>query len=125
MIKRADKGSCVVIWDRNDYVNGAEIQLNNQNVYKSVEFKDKILTELAEKSNHFFKSLKASGILSKKDLQYFTYKYKKTTSLEKMYLLPKIHARLYDVSGRPVNSNCGAPTEKVSEFSDHHLKPVM
>ena len=38
---------------------------------------DKILTELVEKSNHFFKSLKASRIISEKELQYFTYKYKK------------------------------------------------
>ena len=27
--------------------------------------------------------------------------------------------------GRPVISNCGTPTEKVSEFLDHHLKLVM
>ena len=26
--------------------------------------------------------------------------------------------------GRPGISNCGTPTEKVSEFLDHHLKPV-
>ena len=42
-----------------------------------------------------------------------------------MYLLPKLHKTLYEVPGRPVISNCGTPTEKVSEFSDHHLKPVM
>ena len=30
VIKRADKGSCVVIWDRNDYVEEAEIQISNQ-----------------------------------------------------------------------------------------------
>ena len=42
-----------------------------------------------------------------------------------MYLLPKIHKRLFDVPGRPVISNCGTPTEKVSEFLDHHLQPVM
>ena len=83
MIKRADKGSCVVIWDRNDYAKEAEIQLSNQNVYNSVEFKDKIPTELVEKSNHFFKSLKASGIISEKELQYFTYKYKKQPVLGK------------------------------------------
>ena len=27
--------------------------------------------------------------------------------------------------GRPVISNCGTPTEKVSEFLDYYLKPVM
>ena len=42
-----------------------------------------------------------------------------------MYLLPKIHKRLYDVPGTPVISNCGTPTEKVSEFVDNQLKPVM
>ena len=42
-----------------------------------------------------------------------------------MYLLPKIHTRLYSVPGRPVISNCGTPTEKMSEFSDQHLQPVM
>ena len=42
-----------------------------------------------------------------------------------MYLLPKIHKRLGNVPGCPVISNCGTPTEKVSEFLDYHLKPVM
>ena len=43
----------------------------------------------------------------------------------KLYLLPKIHKRLKNVPGRPVISNCGTPTEKASEFLDHHHKPVM
>ena len=30
-----------------------------------------------------------------------------------------------NVSGRPVISNCGTPTEKAPEFLDHRLKPVM
>ena len=42
-----------------------------------------------------------------------------------MYLLPKIHKRRYNVPGRPVISNCGTPTEKVSGFLDHRLQPVM
>ena len=42
-----------------------------------------------------------------------------------MYLVPKIHKRLYDVPGRPVISNCETPTEKASEFLDNQLKEVM
>ena len=42
-----------------------------------------------------------------------------------MYLLSKIHKRLNDAAGRPVNSNWGPPTEKISEFLDHHLQPIM
>ena len=40
-------------------------------------------------------------------------------------MLPKIHKRLSNVPGRPVISNCGAATEKVSAFLDLHLKPIM
>ena len=32
---------------------------------------------------------------------------------------------LFNVPGSPVKSNCDTPTEKASEFLDHHLKPVM
>ena len=42
-----------------------------------------------------------------------------------MYLLPKIHKILDNAPGRPVISNCGTPTEKASEFLDHHLQPIM
>ena len=42
-----------------------------------------------------------------------------------MYLLPKIHKIFIDVPGCPVISNCGTPTEKVSEFLGHHLQLVI
>ena len=58
-------------------------------------------------------------------MKYFMYEYKKVTILGELYLLPKIHRRLYDIPGRPVISNCCTPVEKVSEFLDHHLKPIM
>ena len=50
---------------------------------------------------------------------------KNTTNLGKFYLLPKINKGISQVPGRPVISNCGTPTEKVSEFLDHHLQPIM
>ena len=125
VIKKADKGSSVVLWDRNDYVMEAEKQLSDANVYKDVSFNENILQDLVGTSNKLFENLKAKGKISKKQLKYFTYKYKKTTNLGKLYLLPKIHKRLSDVLGRPVISNCGTPTEKVSEFLDYQLKPIM
>ena len=63
--------------------------------------------------------------LTEKELKYFSYEFKKTCNLGKLYLLPKIYKSFENVPGRPVISNCGTPTEKVSEFLDHHLKPVM
>ena len=38
---------------------------------------------------------------------------------------PKFTKKIFDVPRHPVVSNCGTPTEKVSEFLYHHLQPVM
>ena len=121
VIKKADKGSCVVVWDREDHIAEASKQLNDDSVYKSV----KILQDLAEKSNGIFKGLKQKDKITEKQLKCFTIVHTKATNLGKMYLLPKIHKRLYDVPGRSVISNCGIPTEKASEFLDNQLKEVM
>ena len=58
-------------------------------------------------------------------MKYFIYEYKKACNLGKLYLLPKIHKRLFEMPGRPAISNCGTPTAKVSEFLDYHLKSVI
>ena len=65
------------------------------------------------------------GVISEKEIKYFSFKYKKATNIGKLYLLPKIHKRFKNVPGRSVISNYGTPTEKVSEFLDHHLNPVI
>ena len=39
--------------------------------------------------------------------------------------LPKIKKRLENVPERPIISNCGNPTEKVSEFLDFDLNNIM
>ena len=99
--------------------------MQHGNVYIKVNYKERLLSELVDKSNCFFKELKRKGCISEKNLKYFTYEYKKATNLGKFYLLPKIHKRLNNVPGRLVIFNCGAPTEKASEFLDFHLKRVM
>ena len=125
VIKKADKGSCIVVWDRNDYLTEAEKQLEDPNVYRKLDFKDKTLSQLVDCSNRFFKNLKLKGHITEKELKYFSYEFKKSCNLGKLYLLPKIHKSLENVPGRPVISNCGTPTERVSEFLDHHLKPAI
>ena len=69
-LKKADKGSSIVIWDRVD-LKEANKQLSDKNVYREVEFKEKMLTELVETSNKFLKNLKARGCISEKNLKYF------------------------------------------------------
>ena len=104
------------MWDREDYIAEAERQLADVTVYKDVNFKEKLLQDLAEISNKLFRNLKNKGGVTEREFKYFTIDYKKATNLDKLYLLPKVHKRLFEVPGRPVISGCGTPKEKVSEF---------
>ena len=63
VIKRADKGSFVVVWVRMYYLLEAGKQLSNTNVYKSGDFKEKRLTDLVESSNNILLKLKRKGLI--------------------------------------------------------------
>ena len=99
--------------------------MGEKGVYQKVNFKEKLLCELVDKSNSSFKELKRMRCISDKILKYFTYEFKKTTNLGKFYLLPEIHKRFENVSGSSIISNCKAPTEKALKFLDFYLKSIM
>ena len=84
-----------------------------------------IIPNLTEKSKKIFENLKRRGFISEKQLKYFRFDFKNSCNLVKLYFLPKTHKRLSNVPGRPVISNCGAPTEKLSELLDNHSQPLM
>ena len=67
--KKADKGSCVVIWDRNDFITEAEKQLSDKVVYMQVSFKEKNMCDLVEISNRFFRDLRLDGHISEKEMK--------------------------------------------------------
>ena len=125
VIKPADKGSAVVVWDRNDYLKEAERQLSDEKTYEEIRITEKGQVELLEKSNDLFSILRRKNVITENENNYFWFNFQKATNLGKLYLLPKIHKGLCKVSGRPVISSCGTPTEKVSEFLDHYLQPIM
>ena len=53
--KKADKGSCVVVWDRSDYIKEEEKQLGDSAIYKEINYNKKILLRLVDSSNKYFK----------------------------------------------------------------------
>ena len=118
IIKKADKGSCIVIWGRNDYLMEAEKQLSDKKVYQEVSNGENILSKLAEMSKKIFINLKKRGYITEKQLKYFSYEYRKAKDFGKLYFPPKIHKWLHNVPRRPVISNCGTRTEKCSQFLD-------
>ena len=53
IIKLADKGSCVVVWDQEE-IDKADRQLKDNETYESSSLKDEDLVKLVEKSNSIF-----------------------------------------------------------------------
>ena len=66
VIKEADKGSCVVVWYRDDYIKEANKQLEDKTVYKNINFIETILTDLVDNSNRVFKSLYTPRFITEK-----------------------------------------------------------
>ena len=64
IIKPADKGSCVVLWDREDYLAETDRQLQDNETYESSSFKDADLVKLIEKSNSIFRFLKNMELIT-------------------------------------------------------------
>ena len=104
-IKKADKGSCVVIWDWSNDIMEAEKQLNDKAVYKDINFDKDLIPNLMSKSNRLFESLRERQMITEKEFKYFHFEFKKTCNLGQLYLLPKVHKQLSNIPGRPVISN--------------------
>ena len=125
VIKPADKGSAVIVWERADYLKEAERQPGDEKTYKEIRITERDQVELVEKCNNLFSNLRRKYMITENEDSYFRFNLKKTTNLGKLYLLPKINKGICKVAGRPLISNCGNPTEKVSEFLDHDFQPAM
>ena len=78
IIKPADKGSAVVVWDRQDYLKEAEQQLSDSSNYKEVKVTEKDLVDLVDKSNKIFVDLERRNIIQEKEKNYFKFNRRKT-----------------------------------------------
>ena len=85
IIKGADKGSVVVVWDREDYLKEAYRQLDDKEVYEQVPDEPSALANTLIKT---LEKICLRGDLSKDTLDYFLVEDPK---FARFYLLPKIH----------------------------------
>ena len=113
IIKPADKGSAIVIWDKQDYLKECELQLGNKSVYKEVK-RDPLQSVTQKILNTLLDMLRKKEIIC----------WLKILNLD-VFLLPKIHKRMTNVPGRPVISNNGTSTENISSYLDYHLKSLI
>ena len=120
IIKKADKGSAVVIQNRTDYIQEGLRQLNDKNFYRQVDF------DLTDKHSDLVRTkvndMLNSGEISPKCANYLVIDNPRTANF---YLLPKIHKGKLPPPGRPIVSANECPTERISQFVDHFIQPIV
>ncbi|KAI8513414.1 hypothetical protein Bbelb_100530 [Branchiostoma belcheri] len=118
IIKPADKCSAVVILKREDYIQEALRQLSNKDHYKKT---DSCLTEEhAALVRTTLLKLLNEDIINEDEFNYLAPVHPRTPAF---YLLPKIHKE--GNPGRPIISANECATERISEFADFHLRPLV
>ena len=125
VIKKADKGSVVVIMDKKNYITEGYRQLNNYNHYEKVN--EPIYPRTAIKITGILNKLKSAGAISEKQFNFLSPPQEPRPRY--FYMLPKIHKEdscwtIPNVMppGRPIVSDCNSESKNVSSFIDSHLK---
>ena len=71
-----------------------------------------------------FENLQRKSVIQVREKNYCNFR-KNYYNFRKLCPLPNVHQDLSDNPQHPVISNSGIPTEKVSDFLDHHLQSLM
>lgn len=127
IIKPADKGSAVVILDREQYIFEVQRQLNDVIYYKKLD--KPIYIETIPMVDKILKTLKKKKFINAKQVEYL--KGDLQPRERRFYVLPKIHKdpQKWTVPfeippGRPIVSDCGSETYFTAEYLDVYLNPL-
>lgn len=127
IIKPADKGSAVVIMDREQYILEAHRQLNDMEYYRKL--KEPIYLQTIPLIRDILSRLRKKRVINAKQLQYLQGDLHPRE--RRFYILPKIHKDPmtwtvpFEVPrGRPIVSDCSSETYRTTEFLDYYLNPL-
>lgn len=124
VIKKADKGACIVLMDRKDYIYEAERQLKVARHYREIaqpQYPENCLI-----FNQILTEMKNLNLISGRELQYLRAQQDSRERI--LYLLPKIHKEKWTIPGRippgrPIVSDVNSESYAISRFIDFHLAP--
>ena len=119
IIKPADKGSSVVLQNREDYIKEGVRQLNDTKFYRKTD--TDLTASHSEQITRTLQQMQDLGEISTKCFKYLT-GFKPRTA--RFYMLPKIHKGVNPPPGRPIISGNNSPTERISQFVDHFIKDI-
>uniref|UniRef100_A0AAY4A928 Reverse transcriptase n=1 Tax=Denticeps clupeoides TaxID=299321 RepID=A0AAY4A928_9TELE len=127
VIKPADKGSVVVIMDREQYVWEANRQLSKTEHYQRLD--KPIFPDTVPKIKIILDDLVKENFIKNKQWKYLHETI--GSRPRQFYLLPKIQKEPTTWSvphrippGRPIVSDCESDSYRIAEFIEYHLNPI-
>lgn len=120
VIKQADKGGAMVVWDREAYIREGLRQLADTMFYREQDLDSTISFNML-----ITNTLKGISDMGEIDQDVLGMLITEQPRMLELYLLPKIHKGKTPCPGRPVVSGNGSPTEKILAFIDLFLGPIV
>lgn len=121
VIKKADKGSCTVVENTCNYISDGLAHLADTSIYREVH--GDTTPQLVRALNDYVRRQRARGYFSATMARYLNHSDPDKVRTQQMYFIKKLHKGQHEV--RPIVSGTGGPTEKLSSFVDHWLKPLV
>ncbi len=114
IIKKADKGGCIVILDTDNYIKKIDAMLSDSTTYsKLLQIDlDQKKSEVDGIINHLFED----NFISKRQKKFLT---NFSPKIPVFYGLPKIHKK--DIPLRPIVSQIDSPSYKINKYLDYIL----
>lgn len=120
VIRKADKGSVVVVEDRSNYIADGLAHLADKEIYRPLPHDP--TQQLCRAINRLIQTARTKGFLSKQMRDYLLLD-PENTRTQQAYFLKKLHKGPREV--RPIVSGVNGPTEKLSAFIDYYLQPLI
>ncbi|CAG2193463.1 unnamed protein product [Mytilus edulis] len=137
IIKKADKNSSTVVLDKELYIKMANDQLNDNVHYERIY--ESHTTEVLDSINTIIHRLHNESYIDEVTFKFLINDQGKR--LGRLYFLPKLHKinqsdrekiktdinhlQNVNVPGRPIVSLCNSPLEKIAQYIDYFIKPVV
>ena len=100
------------------YINECLRQLNDTKFYKLLD--NDVTTDIQKRILKYTERMNRDKIINEETKRYLI---ETDPKPGRFYILPKVHKQ--GNPGRPIVSSNSHPTERISQFVDHHLKPLV
>ena len=118
IIKKADKGSAVVVMNTTDYLREGYRQLSDTKY--NTKLPNDPTDTIADNVTKTLSQMRHKGLITEKNFEHLN---PENCTEARFYMLPKIHKK--GVPGRPICSSVKHPTSRICKLVDEHIKEYV